>query len=153
MQKDIDRGSAQILPVNEKNRSLLPLDFELSDYGLTKWLKRRGITKYKGLVNAAIKTYHLWTDASVRKILENPAYIGNLALQRRTSVSFKNHKAVYRPEEEWIVTENAHPAIISKELWRRVKEVEKSVSQGKKLEKDILIHFQGFCIVLIVAGK
>ena len=51
MQKDIDRGSAQILPVNEKNRSLLPLDFELSDYGLTKWLKRRGITKYKGLVN------------------------------------------------------------------------------------------------------
>ena len=101
---------------------------------------------------AAIKTCHLWTDASVRKILENPAYIGNLALQRRTSVSFKNHKAVYRPEEEWIVTENAHPAIISKELWRRVKEVEKSVSQGKKLEKDILIHFQGFCIVLIVAG-
>ena len=51
MQKDIDRGSAQILSVNEKNRSLLPLDFELSDYGLTKWLKRRGITKYKGLVN------------------------------------------------------------------------------------------------------
>ena len=51
MQKDIDRGSAQILPVNEKNRSLLPLDFELSDYGLTKWLKRRRITKYKGLVN------------------------------------------------------------------------------------------------------
>ena len=51
MQKDIDRGSAQILSVNEKNRSLLPLDFELSDYGLTKWLKRRRITKYKGLVN------------------------------------------------------------------------------------------------------
>ena len=51
MQKDIGRGSAQILSVNEKNRSLLPLDFELSDYGLTKWLKRRRITKYKGLVN------------------------------------------------------------------------------------------------------
>lgn len=51
MQKDIDGVSAQILSVNEKNRSLLPLDFELSDYGLTKWLKRRRITKYKGLVN------------------------------------------------------------------------------------------------------
>ena len=47
MQKDIDRGSAQILPVNEKNRSLLPLDFELSDYGLTKWLKRRRITEIR----------------------------------------------------------------------------------------------------------
>ena len=51
MQKDIDGVSAQILSVNEKNRSLLPLDFELSDYGLTNWLKRRRITKYKGLVN------------------------------------------------------------------------------------------------------
>ena len=47
MQKDIDRGSAQILSVNEKNRSLLPLDFELSDYGLTKWLKRRRITEIR----------------------------------------------------------------------------------------------------------
>ena len=43
MQKDIDGVSAQILSVNEKNRSLLPLDLELSDYGLTKWLKRRTI--------------------------------------------------------------------------------------------------------------
>ena len=47
MQKDIDRGSAQILSVNEKNRFLLPLDLELSDYGLTKWLKRRRITEIR----------------------------------------------------------------------------------------------------------
>ena len=102
---------------------------------------------------AAIKTYHLWTDASVRKILENPAYIGNLALQRRTSVSFKNHKAVYRPEEEWIVTENAHPAIISKELWRRVKEVEKSVSQGKKTRKGYTHPLSGFLYCADCGGK
>lgn len=44
MQKDIDGASAQILSVNEKNRSLLPLDLEISDYGLAKWLKRRRIT-------------------------------------------------------------------------------------------------------------
>ena len=44
MQKDIDGVSAQILSVNEKNRSLLPLDLEISDYGLVKWLKRRRIT-------------------------------------------------------------------------------------------------------------
>ena len=102
---------------------------------------------------AAIKTYHLWTDASVRKILENPAYIGNLALQRRTSVSYKNHKSVYRPEEEWIVTENAHPAIISKELWHRVKEVEKSVSQGKKTRKGYTHPLSGFLFCADCGGK
>ena len=35
MQKDIDRGSAQILSVNEKQKNLLPLDLELSNSGLT----------------------------------------------------------------------------------------------------------------------
>lgn len=93
---------------------------------------------------ASLKSYHLWTDATVRKILANPAYIGSLALQRRTTVSYKNHKAILRPEEEWIVTENAHPAIISKELWNRVREVEKSVSQGKQTRKGLTHPFSGF---------
>ncbi len=90
------------------------------------------------------KSYHLWTQLCVRKILQNPAYIGNLALQRRTTVSYKNHKAVLRPEEDWIVTENAHPAIISKELWDRVREVEKSVSQGKKTRTGFVHPLSGF---------
>ena len=90
------------------------------------------------------KSNHLWTQLCVRKILQNPAYIGNLALQRRTTVSYKNHKAILRPEDEWIVTENNHPAIISKELWDRVKEVEKSVSQGKKARTGFVHPLSGF---------
>lgn len=37
-----------------------------------------------------------------------------------------------RDESEWVVVENTHEAIISQELWDKVREVEKSVSQGKK---------------------
>ena len=43
MQKDIDGVSAQIISVNEDKKNLLPLDLELSDRGLAKWLKRRTI--------------------------------------------------------------------------------------------------------------
>lgn len=43
MQKDIDGVSAQILSVNDKQKNLLPLDLELSNSGLAKWLKRRTI--------------------------------------------------------------------------------------------------------------
>lgn len=43
MQKDIDGVSAQILSVNDTQKALLPLDLELSDRGLAKWLKRRTI--------------------------------------------------------------------------------------------------------------
>ncbi len=101
----------------------------------------------------SLKNYHLWTDATVRKMLANPAYIGNLALQRRTTVSYKNHKAVLRPEEEWIVTENTHPAIISTELWNRVREVERSVSQGKKTRRGYTHPFSGFLFCADCGGK
>ena len=43
MQKDIDGVSAQILLVNDERKALLPLDLELSDKGMAKWLKRRTI--------------------------------------------------------------------------------------------------------------
>lgn len=43
MQKDIDGVSAQILSVIDERKSLLPLDLELSDRGLAKWLKHRTI--------------------------------------------------------------------------------------------------------------
>lgn len=43
MQKDIDGVSVQILSVNDTQKALLPLDLELSNRGLAKWLKRRTI--------------------------------------------------------------------------------------------------------------
>lgn len=102
---------------------------------------------------SSLKSFHLWTDVTVRKILSNPAYIGNLALQRRTTVSYKNHKAILRPEEEWIVTENAHPAIIPIELWDRVREVERSVSQGKKTRRGFTHPFSGLMYCADCGGK
>lgn len=102
---------------------------------------------------ASMKSYHLWTDATIRKILSNPAYVGNLALQRRTTVSYKNHKAILRPEDEWIVTENAHVPIISKDLWDRVREVERSVSQGKKTRRGNTHPFSGFLFCADCGGK
>lgn len=102
---------------------------------------------------ASLNSFHLWTDATVRKILANQAYIGNLALQRRTTVSYKNHKTILRPEEEWIVTENAHPAIISMELWNKVREVERSVSQGKKTRRGYTHPLSGLMFCADCGGK
>lgn len=102
---------------------------------------------------ASLNSFHLWTDATVRKILSNPAYIGNLALQRRTTVSYKNHKEITRSEDEWIVTENAHPAIIPIELWNRVREIERSVSQGKKTRKGFTHPLSGLMFCADCGGK
>ena len=92
-------------------------------------------------------TRHLWTHVPVRGILDNPIYLGKLAMMRVTSVSYKNHKKVRKDPSEWIVTENTHEPIISQELWDKVREVEIAVSHGKRSNAGSLKPLSGmiFC--------
>ncbi|MBR1751269.1 MAG: recombinase family protein [Ruminococcus sp.] len=100
----------------------------------------------KGIVNTKY-TRHLWTQVQIRQILDNPIYLGKLAMMRVTSVSYKNHKKVRKDPTEWIVTEGTHEAIISQELWDKVREAEKAVSHGKRDGKGVTQPLSGmlFC--------
>ncbi len=91
------------------------------------------------------QTSHLWSAGSVKRLLNNPVYIGNLVQLRTTTVSYKNHKTVKRDESEWAVTEHNHEAIISKELWDKVREIDESVSTGKSSKNGITMPLSGLC--------
>lgn len=91
------------------------------------------------------QTSHLWSAGSVKRLLNNPVYIGNLVQLRTTTVSYKNHKTVKRDESEWAVTEHNHEAIISKELWDKVREIDESVSNGKSSKNGITMPLSGLC--------
>ena len=58
-----------------------------------------------------------WFTYTIVHMLENQAYIGNYVAQRRTTPSYKNHKSYVKPKEDWVITENRHPAIIDKEVF------------------------------------
>ena len=66
------------------------------------------------------KTKDGWNKITVREILKNEAYIGNLVSCKRGSLSYKSQKLVLKDEEHWIRIENAHEPIVDKELWHRV---------------------------------
>ena len=59
---------------------------------------------------------HDWNGATVTHILTHPEYLGH-------TVNFRSGKKFYRdkrrdnPPEEWLVFENTHEAIVSKETW------------------------------------
>ena len=88
-------------------------------------------------------TRHLWGCTAVRNILSNPIYIGNLAQQRSTNVSYKNHKVVYREPSEWVVLVGNHQPIISQELWDKCREVDASSSRGKRTKEGETRTFSG----------
>ena len=58
-----------------------------------------------------------WHVTSVRAILNNEVYLGMLVYGKRRYKSMKSKQVVKNPREEWIVAENTHEPIISKELW------------------------------------
>ena len=91
------------------------------------------------------QTAHLWSAGTVKRTLNNPVYIGKLVQLRTTTVSYKNHKTVFRDESEWAVKENNHEAIISQELWDKVREIEESVSRGKRTKEGVTMPLSGLC--------
>ena len=85
----------------------------------------------------------LWSADAVQTIIKNPIYIGTLAQHRSTTVSYKNHKIVRKNKEDWIVVENNHEPIISRELWDKVVEYNNSVSRGKLNKTGLVSPFSG----------
>ena len=95
----------------------------------------------------------LWSFCAVNSILKNPTYLGHMAQQRWSSISYKNHKRYKRDESEWITVYNTHEPIITQELWDKVREVEKSVAQGRKTKRGYTHPLSGFLFCADCGGK
>lgn len=154
----IGKDEKRTLQINEEVAPIVRRIFEMRASGMTprkiadilnseKVLTPNDYRLSKTGVTSVPTSWHLWNTSVLRTLLDNPAYIGNLAQHRTTTISYKNHKWQRRPKEDWIVIENAHEPIISKELWDRVKEVESSVSTGKPTKRGFMHPLSGllFC--------
>ena len=58
-----------------------------------------------------------WWVSSMCPMLEERAYIGTFIVQKSTTVSYKNKKRIYHPEEDWVIIENHHEPIIDLETF------------------------------------
>jgi len=58
--------------------------------------------------------YGAWAINTVRRILRNETYIGNMVQGREKSISYKTKKLVSVPKSEWAVVPNTHEPIIDK---------------------------------------
>ncbi len=93
----------------------------------------------------------LWVSKTVRWILSNPTYLGHTIQHKTTRVSYKNHKVVTIPESEWIINENAHEPIISKEIWDKVQATYKG-KRGRS-DKSKVVHPLSGLVVCLSCGK
>lgn len=64
---------------------------------------------------------------TIRFFLQNPTYIGKIVWNKRKHIKKKNitdkHRSELNPENEWIVSDGMHPAIIDKEIFDKAQEI------------------------------
>ena len=63
---------------------------------------------------------HKWCSHTVAEILDRQEYVGDTVNFRTYRQSFKQKKQLDRPQEEWKVFPNTHPAIIDRETFALV---------------------------------
>ena len=86
-----------------------------------------------------------WCPAMIANILKRQEYCGDTVNFRSTTKSFKNKKRVDRPESEWVIFENTHPAIIDRETFATVQNLRKNKHRPDR--RGIISIFSGmvFC--------
>lgn len=85
----------------------------------------------------------LWCDSTVRRILKNQMYIGNMVQGKNKKVSYKIKQCKPVAEEQWIIVENTHEPIIDKDTFYKAQSLfnRNTRTAPKKSEVDL---FSGF---------
>lgn len=118
-----------ILSVNEKERPIVDLIFYLYTEML---LGMRAIANELNRRNIKSKTGELWKHSTIKYILDNRMYIGDIVNHK--TESFDITRGTYRkiPEEEQIVVHNEKLRIISDETWKKKDEIKQKRNEKLK---------------------
>lgn len=67
--------------------------------------------------------YKGWDKGSVERILKSETYAGTL-VQGKTSITARDEKnRVYKPQDDWVITKDAHKPLVDRELYQKSVEV------------------------------
>ena len=132
-----DPGDRHHLVIDPPAAEVVRLIFKLFSEGvgyvrMTKMLREQNILNPQAYFNQNNPDYYKsdywrkpfdWHATSIRVILSNRVYLGELVFGKSKSKGFYTKKRVSVPEEEWIVVEKTHEPIIDRELWDTVQKL------------------------------
>ena len=68
--------------------------------------------------NLAVKYPCRWSSTTVATIVKKPEYMGHTVNFRTTKESYKDKRITQNPQEDWLIFENTHEAIIEPGIWQ-----------------------------------
>ena len=107
-------------------------------------------TNNKKLINSSfsynIRKKFQWSPQTIKKILTDEVYIGNLIQFKTTTVSYKNHTLIHNNEEDMIRKNNTHEPIIPQNVWYCVQERLENKARSCKNGKYHAFANKVFCM-------
>ena len=147
-----DLNDKNHLVVNEEQALVVKRIFDmcldgLSFFKIAKQLTNEGIKTpaqyydFEWKSNYNLK-YGQWHSKTIRDILTNRMYIGDMVQNRRSKVNYKVKRVIKNNPKDYIIVENTHKAIIDKETFYEVqKRIPKNVGRCEKKEIHLLDGF------------
>ena len=86
---------------------------------------------------------HKWAGETVKHLIRNEVYIGNMVQGKTGTVSYKNKKLISKPEDEWIRVEGTHEPIISLDVWDTVQGIDQKRVRKNAASDGIRSVFTG----------
>ena len=86
---------------------------------------------------------HKWAGETVKHLIRNEVYIGNMVQGKTGTVSYKNKKLISKPEDEWIRVEGTHEPIISRDVWDTVQGIDQKRVRKNAASDGIRSVFTG----------
>jgi DNA invertase Pin-like site-specific DNA recombinase len=90
-----------------------------------------------------------WSKSMVHYLLRNRAYVGQRIYNKRSYKAYRRGERakLANPEEAWVIRENAHEPIISRDLFERIQVIRKTkvVTIGRTFHRPYLLTGLGRC--------
>lgn len=146
---DQDKDNKNHLVINTEQASVVKRIFDMclegmSFFKIAKQLTNEGVKtpaqyySFEWKSNYDLK-YGEWHSKTIRDILTNRMYIGDMVQNRRSKVNYKVKKVIKNNPNNYIIVENTHEAIIDKEIFYEVqKRIPKNKGRNEKKEIHLL---------------
>ncbi len=125
MRDPLDKGHLIPDPVTASNvKKIFEMAYEgigISD--IVSYLNDNNIlspSMYKNTKTSSKQKTNIWTVSSVNKILKNRMYTGDMVQNVQTKLSYKSQKKVALEKSFWIIVENTHEPLVSKEIFESI---------------------------------
>ena len=148
-QWEIDTESAEIV------RMIFDmfLNQDMSVNAIAKYLRTNEIptpSAYMGYKYTKVNRPYDWSFPIVSRILKFQEYCGDTVNFKTRQISYKVKKRLPIPKEDWVIFQNQHPAIISREDFEKAQEKLKNISenafsQPKATRNDTLFRQKLIC--------